>query len=171
MSYRIYLNILDTKKFIKYLNCVDDYSYFSLKGVDENLVSVEIMDSLDLGKFEVIDKFKEDEYAPYMLSKVDFKGILNFYKESQLKMTEDFLKEIAEDKIIFSETENIKDTEIFWNLHRFSSFLRYLQQYMRKLLEGDVEIADSGYFTLQYFYLVELYKNLKDTDIVVITHG
>lgn len=111
---------------------------------------IELHDNLDIHRFTPIDQFKDIEYPPYILTKDDFQYILDYYKELNRSQFEEKIKNKSKDhSYLFSRIEF----------------------YFNNLIKEKKNISESGLFLLDYFKLVEMYNNLKDDDMIIITHG
>jgi len=162
MSYRINLTIEKRKDYQEYINNYvpekddeESYHYFNF---GKRLT--ELNDELDLTQFKEIEKFKEQEYTPYILDKNDFQIILEFYKEFIL--------------------DNLKHYKTDMNKSPRQYMIWYFEELLKKqsnidIIENidneDKNIKSSGLFLLDYFYLVSLFDNLKNDDVIIITHG
>ena len=88
--------------------------------------------------------------------------ILDFYKEFLRDSFKDKQKEF--DKYIENHKEKIDFLSI-------SSHYRYLERYFDTLIKRKENISESGLFLLDYFYLVNIFDNMKEDEVAIITHG
>ena len=152
MSYRIHLNIFDKKKFEEYKN---NFNYEEEYGFNlDNLESKKdlgIMQSLDLKEFSNLKLKQKEEYNPKILTKDDLLKIIKFY---QKKIKDGFNEK---------ETDPTTLKYIYTDIHSY--FLRLSKT--KELL-----IADNGFYFLDYFYIVDMYKNFDSKkEVLIITHG
>lgn len=178
MGYRKYINILKKDDYNKLISAyklnqdidvdTDDPKCFDLYDFKEKYRS-EVCDDLPLDQFEEID-INEQEYHPLILDKSDFRKIIVFYQELQIKNSQNVLDRQ-------SKIENIEDDKKSQRLIN-DSFFNYVNHahnvswYFKNLIESDILMSDSDYFLLQYFELVKLYEGFNDEkDILIITHG
>jgi hypothetical protein len=159
MSYRINLTIEKRKDYEEYLK-----NYTSEEGeepyFDFGSRLTELNDELYITQFKEIEQFKEQEYNPYILDKNDFQIILDYYKKFILDNLNHYKTDLNKSprqymiwyfEDLLKKKSNIKD--------------------VKNVEKEDKNIKSSGLFLLDYFYLVSLFNNLKDDDIIIITHG
>lgn len=168
MSYRIHLHICNAEDYIKYYqNYLENpNNYFD----PPSKSCIELMDSLDLIQFNNIDS-TDEEYPSYILNKEDFRKILEHYRYNQLELANERLKSYAEYKELYKDENKLYPEETFEILSKFSNHNNNSKWYFEKLIKEDKFILDSSYFTYQYFYLVNLYENYTDEEVIIITHG
>jgi len=166
MSYRIHFGIVKKKDLENHLskhfgNGDDDYDkkwdFFN------DSWAVELFDETPIEQFHIVKGFEDEEYPPYVLSKKDFKKILDFYKH--------FLKESFEKKEHQLDKIKSKDDIELREISNINCHYYYLKCYFSTLIEQKKNISESGLFLLDYFYLVKLYENWKNGQRGLITHG
>lgn len=164
MSYRIHLSILRKNQINEYLKRTED-KYFNENEDLDFEYETELHDETPIEDFTPIEKFKDSEYSPYILDKNDFQKILDYYKnliyesiKEKVELTD--VKRNEENKIL------IEDKNAGIHIHFY-----YIQNYFNGLIKNNKNIDSSGLFLLDYFYLVRLFENLKDDELILITHG
>ena len=154
MGYRIYLNKVKKNALNEYLMRTEDRFFDESNELELNCIT-ELNDNTPIEDYTYIERFKEDEYGPHLLNKDDFLKLLNYYR--------DFIYQNLKEKEFSSrKTEN--------NLS-FNMFFHGLTNYFEALKVKDVLIKSSSVFMLDYFYLIKEYENMKEDELLIITHG
>lgn len=111
--------------------------------------SIEIRDETPISKFQIVKWTEQEEYPDYIVDKKTMMDIIVFYQKN--------LTSIAEKKFGW-EKPNV---EMFW----------YCAKVYFWELDENTLIADSSNFFLQYFYLVDIYRNTDwENETLKITH-
>lgn len=114
---------------------------------DEN---IEIRDETPISKMEIV-KWTDEEYPDYLVDKKSMLSIIEFYQQK--------LHQIAK--------ETFEDIELQWQKRMFW----YLMERYFGKVDKDNMIINTDQFFLQYFYLVEIYKNTDwEKTKLLITH-
>lgn len=111
--------------------------------------SIEIRDETPISKFQIVKWTEQDEYPNYVVDKKTMMDIIVFYQKN--------LTSVAEKKIGW-EKPNV---EMFW----YNANIYFCD------LDENTLIKDSSNFFLQYFYLVDIYRNTDwGNETLKITH-
>jgi len=164
MSYRIYLDILKKKE---YDNLVTKRIAQKIAEEDDNLLcnlrGLEIHDETQIDQFEKMPGYEDTEYPPYILQKSDLQIILDHYKvflHKEYNRMEDVL-----DKMKTKDNFNPRE------MSSIAIHFVYLKGYFERLIFQKKNVDDCGMFLLDYFKLVNMFENMKDDEIGIITHG
>lgn len=170
MGYRIRLSIINQKELDRQIkkhmldNLNEEESFYL-----EDMNSIEIMDSIDVDKFKNYFNNDKDEYPMKKLTKKNLKEILDFYRESFEKS---FLKKYKEHEDILERLSKKEiDKGTLRDAKRIIIDKDMLYYGLYNYFKENGEIKDSNFFYLQYFYIVKRYENLKEDEIILITHG
>ena len=166
MSYRIHIGIIKKKDLDNHLSKTfidNDEDYDKKWNFFYKSRDIELFDETPIEQFKIVKGYENEEYQPYILTKVDFQKLLNFYKDFLKKSFEK--KEKQYDNIKRKKDINLKNI-VNDNIHFY-----YLKSYFKNLIKQDKNMTESGLFLLDYFYLVKIYENWKNGDRALITHG
>lgn len=111
---------------------------------------IEIRDEIEVSEFEKVDENSNDEYPDYIVNKETMEFILEFYRKRIIKVAENYLNK-----------DKLQYTTLFWY-----SVKSYFEN-----ININNPIQDSWAFVIQYFYLVDIYRNTdRENDILTISH-
>jgi predicted metal-binding protein len=166
MGYRIYVGLVEKNDLQEHLKkeFTDTNEDFDEKlSFFYNSRKTELNNQTDIRQFNIVKGYENEEYPPYIVTKEDFQKILDYYKKF---LMEDFKeKELMLSKIKSKEDIDVREISSL-NVH-----FCYLSNYFKNLIKFNENISEDGLFLLDYFCLVKIYENWKDSEIGIITHG
>jgi hypothetical protein len=113
--------------------------------------TIEIWDETPIEEFKIAKGKEVKEYPDYIIDKKAMFKIIKFYQEKLHKAAK--------------ETVRDKDLQAKKTLFRYA-----MEKYFEKINEDNMVIGSDNFF-LQYFYLVEIYKNTDwEKNKFLITH-
>lgn len=171
MSYRIHLNILTKPKYNSYLEGLRLYCETGDESKIINLSCfsksrIELLDELHLLDFQELPYIKDYGYPDYLLTKEDLLNIIKQYQHWIVKASEcniNIYNEALRSSPEFKVTK-LGTIAVFTNLQCLTHL-----DYFKSLIDSPDLIKNSDNIILQYFYLVDLYRNYKKNLCYVIS--